>query len=325
MSLALCGLIVILLVAYYLGPREPIDLSLDFSANRLDNDLDTYLSKTESAWSDIASGAQKQIVWANPAEKTMTPYSIIYIHGFSATAAEVRPLPDLIAKNLGANLYFTRLRGHGREDPDAMEEANLNGWINDYAEAIAIGNRIGERVIVMATSTGGSIATWALSQPDLSKNVAAAIFLSPNYGIQAQGSFLLTGPWARRLAHVLLGPRRGFEPVNEAQARHWTYDYPTAAILPMAQSVKLALRTPVEKIATPAFFIISSNDDVVRPDRTRQIAARWGGPHQLHDVGDPKGASTHVLAGDILNPQMTAPIADKITDWLQQTLKPQVR
>ena len=70
---------------------------------------------------DIRPGLQKEIVWANPATKTKTPLAIVYIHGFSASKGEVRPLPDKVASALGANLFFTRLTGHG-EDGAAMAE-----------------------------------------------------------------------------------------------------------------------------------------------------------------------------------------------------------
>ncbi|MDD4273595.1 MAG: hypothetical protein PHG14_07705 [Desulfobacter postgatei] len=38
----------------------------------------------------------------------------VYIHGFSATRKETAPLSDLVAKTLNANLFYTRLSGHGR-------------------------------------------------------------------------------------------------------------------------------------------------------------------------------------------------------------------
>ncbi len=318
--LFLIGLTVLVLVAYLLGPRFPLDLTVRFNPAEIGSDPDTYLAARESQWNDIIEGAQKQIVWADPATKARTPYSIIYVHGFSASAGEVRPLPDMIAKNLGANLYFTRLAGHGRKDPDALGDATVNDWINDYAEAMAIGRQIGEKVIVISASTGGSVATWALTQPQLATDTAATIFISPNYGIQASGEFLLTGPWAERLAYAILGPRRGFEPLNEGHAAYWTYDYPTRSVIPMAQAVKIARDAPVESIRVPAYFVISSLDDVVKPELVRDIEGRWGGSAKLDDVGDPGGLSTHVLAGDILNPAATAPMAEKLTDWLKETL-----
>ena len=46
----------------------------------------------------------------------------------AATSEEVRPLPEDVAKSLGANLYFTRLAGHGRGDLP-MSEPSMNDWM----------------------------------------------------------------------------------------------------------------------------------------------------------------------------------------------------
>ena len=315
--IALAGGLALIAAIYEMGPRVIAANRSNFSAAAVGSNPDAYLADVEAKFSDIRPGLQKQIVWADPHTRSETAYAVVYIHGFSASSGEVRPLPDLVAKGLHANVFYTRLQGHGRLDADAMGEATLSGWLDDYAEAITIGRRIGRKIVVISTSTGGSLTTWGLSQPDLVKDVAAAVFLSPNYGIRAQGEFLLRGPWARQLARLILGKRAGFTPENPDHARLWTTNYPVEALLPMAQSVKLANDTKVEEIQTPALFILSSADQVVRPDRTRSIAARWGGPHNVIDVGDIGTGSNHVIAGDALSPKMTAPLADQIIRWLK--------
>ena len=105
----------------------------------------------------IRDGLEKEIVWADPMIHAKTPISIVYIHGFSASKGEVRPLADEIADQLDANLFYTRLTGHG-QDGAAMTQGSVNAWINDYEEALAIGRAIGDKVVVIATSTGGSLA-----------------------------------------------------------------------------------------------------------------------------------------------------------------------
>ena len=82
-----------------------------------------------------------------------TKTSIVVMHGFSATSEEIRPLPDLVAKELGANIYFMRFKGHGR-DGNALASATAGDWLEDTAEAMEIGRRIGEKVIIIGTSMG---------------------------------------------------------------------------------------------------------------------------------------------------------------------------
>ena len=95
------------------APREPVTGPLTFTQDRLGEDLDLYLAAEEGEYDDIIPGTQKRIVWAGEAG-ARTTFSIVYIHGFSATSEEIRPVPDNVAEALGANLYYTRLAGHGR-------------------------------------------------------------------------------------------------------------------------------------------------------------------------------------------------------------------
>jgi pimeloyl-ACP methyl ester carboxylesterase len=308
-------------VFYMIGPRTVVDTTLRFDRSKIGDDVEAYLKTSEAQWGDLRPGAEKQIVWADPVSKAKTPYVLVYLHGFSASAGEVRPLPDLVAKSLGANLFFTRFAGHGRSN-DAMGEATVNDWVNDYAEAIAIAEKLGDRIILMSTSTGGTIATWGLANPDLTQNVAATIFISPNYGVQGFGASLLTGPWSKQLAELLIGKRRSFVPKNDLHKAFSTYEYPTTALLPMAAFTKLAVNAPVDTYKVPALFLISSLDKVVRPELTRAIEAKWGGPHQLVDVGDVEDDYDHVIAGDALSPSNTQPMAETMLSWLKSTLQP---
>lgn len=301
------------------GPRLPADGFPAFDETRLGTDIDTYLVTAEGGFPDIRPGATRHVVWADPVKKVQTPFAIVYIHGFSASAEEVRPLPDRVASALGANLYFARLAGHGRPG-EAMGEARLEDWMADLSEALAIGEALGEQVILMGTSTGASLATLALADPKIASRVSAAVFLSPNYGINSFGAFLLTTPIAPQLSRLLLGPTRSFTPYNERHAAAWTTEYPTKALLPMATLVKLAVKSPIEQIRTPALFLYSSFDQVIRPDKVRAVAGRWGGPHEIVDVGRTGDPGNHVIAGDIISPATTGPLADRITDWLKKAL-----
>lgn len=290
-----------------------------FDKARLGTDLDAYLAASESRYPDIRPGDAKFILWADPARKAKTQLAIVYLHGFSASAEELRPLPDKVAAALGANLFFTRLAGHGRSS-EAMGEARLEDWLADSSEALAIGEVLGERVILMGTSTGGSLATLALADPKIAPRVSAAVFFSPNYGINSFGAFLLTTPIAPQLSRLLIGPTRGFAPYNEGHAAHWTTRYPTSALLPMAALVKLSVNSPVEQIRTPALFVYSSLDQIVRPDKVRDVAGRWGGPHEIFDAGRTDDPSNHVIAGDIMSPSTTGALADHTITWLKSTL-----
>ncbi|ETA72972.1 MULTISPECIES: alpha/beta hydrolase [Mesorhizobium] len=318
--LAVLALVAVLALAFVYGPRVPVNTTIRFDPSVIGDDPQAYVAKEEAAVPGIRDGLEKEIVWANPMVHAKTPLSIVYIHGFSASKGEVRPLADDVADLLDANLFYTRLTGHG-QDGAAMTQGSVNAWINDYEEALAIGRAIGDKVIVISTSTGGSLAAWAATQPGASNGVAAIAFISPNFGVKASGAEILTMPWGKQIAELVIGKERSFVARNALHQKFWTTRYPVAATLPMQALTELAYRAPVEKADIPALFIFSDSDRVVRPDRTREIAGRWGAPHELVPVDDTGDPDNHVIAGDVLSPSTTTFLAQRIAVWVEAVAK----
>lgn len=313
-------LAVLVTALFLLGPRVPTDLTVKFDPAAIGDDVQAYIERSEATVPNLRAGLGKEIVWAFPQSRAKTPLSIVYVHGFSASKGEVRPLPDKISAALHANLFFTRLTGHG-QDGAAMATASVNAWVNDIAEALAVGRAIGEKVIVIATSTGGGLTTWAATQPELMRDVAGLVFISPNYQTLASGSGMLTMPWGKVVARLGAGEERGFTPANDLQAKLWTTRYPTEAVLPMAAITRIAREGEVEKIGIPALFIYSEHDLVVDHRVTQAIASRWGAPHETIIVAQSGDPSNHVLAGDAFSPSNTDMMADKIVNWIESTVR----
>ena len=92
--------------------------------------------------------------------------------------------------------------------------------------------------------------------------------------------------------------------------------YVAAGAVPAAEAAELARLSPVETIRTPALFVFSERDKVVRADLTRKLAARWGGKHELLVVAGSEDPASHRLAGDEKSPSTTRDLAEKIIAWL---------
>ncbi len=298
------------------GPRVAADTTVAFDPAIIGGDPEAYLARTEASVAAVRPDLTKEIVWADPTTKARTPIALVYVHGFSASKGEVRPLADRVAAAIGANLFYTRLTGHG-QDGAAMATGSVNAWVNDYAEALAIARFIGERVIVIGVSTGASLASWAATQPGSIGDVAGLVMISPNYGVQAAGAEILTMPWGAQIARLVAGAERGFTPVNDLHAKFWTTRYPIESTLPMAALTRLAYDAPVETTRVPALFVLSDKDAVVRPELSREIAGKWGAPHEIVAVDDSGDPYNHVIAGDALSPSTTEPLAAKIVEWIK--------
>lgn len=310
-------LIIILALAWIVVPGESVDKDISFEDSQLDGDLDVYLSKQEALFDDVTQGVEKRIVWASDPGK-QTDLAIVYIHGFSATSEEIRPVPDRVAESLGANLYFTRLRGHGRSGI-AMTEAAAGDWLEDMAEAMAIGRRIGKEVVVLTTSTGGTISAIAATEPRLRERMKGIVFVSPNFRIKNPAAVILTWPLVRYWAPMLVGSERSFEPINEGQRKFWTTRYPTVAVLPMAALVAHADTLDYSSVDVPALFMFSDEDAVVSAQKTREIALEWGGEAELKIVtlGAGDDPFNHVIAGDIMSPGQNDKVINDILNWIK--------
>jgi len=277
--------------------------------------LDDWVASQEAAFTDITPGAEKHIRWADPDQPARTPVSIVYLHGYSATRQEVDPLCQQIAERLGANLFLTRLAGHGRGG-DPMAEATVPAWMDDAREAMAIGRRLGERVVVVGTSTGGTLLAWLLAEGG-GGDAAAAIYMSPNFGPRAKGSSLLLWPGRRLLMRLIIGTHREWEPANEEQARYWTWRYPAVALFPMAELVKTVERLDLSQLSTPTMMIFSPDDEVIRPDLAQaRFDSLTAEPRRRLLVTDAEDASNHVLAGRICSPNKTDDMTEAITAFL---------
>ena len=275
--------------------------------------VEADLAAAEAQVPNLRKGCEKRIVWAGvPATKT--PIALLYIHGFSATGEELRPLPDLVAEGLGANLHFARLAGHG-QDGAAMGAASFAEWQNDVAEAMSVAQTIGDEVIIMGCSTGCTLASLALANGAAAK---AMIHISPNFGLRHKAvQLLLDLPWSRRWAKYVAGKERSFPAVNDAHAAYWTIRYPTAAVHTMADAVRAARRADLSKIAAPALFCFNDGDQVVHPDQIRDAMNRWGGRSDkimlVQTPGDDEMG--HVMAGNVFSPGQTLPLARQILAW----------
>lgn len=315
-SLIILSSIVIASLIFLFGPREPFLQEITFDAEKIGDDVDLYLEATEGAFSDIRPGLEKQVIWANPERKEKTDIAIVYIHGFTASLGEVRPVPDKVARAHGANLFFTRLRGHGRTF-EAMVEPRLDDWIDDVAEAISIGERLGDKVILISTSMGGSLVSWiGANKAGWRDKVAGYILISPNFEIADPGGFLLTWPWARYFVPALVGNSRGEKPNDRVIEHIWTSPHPVEALFPMAKITVEANNARLENIKTPALFIYSPNDQVVVSSAIESAIERWGGLTQRHVIDKSGHENNHVIMGDALSPDTSEKAISKINSWI---------
>ncbi|MGR3542537.1 MAG: alpha/beta hydrolase, partial [Hasllibacter sp.] len=199
----------------------------------------------------------------------------------------------------------------------ALARATAREWMDDMTEAAAVGAAIGDRVLIVTLSTGGTLAALAAERGLLPDAVAGIVFVSPNFRMANPLAGLITAPGAQWWLPVIGGRTRSFEPENAAHGEWWTTTYPSAAVFPLGAAVDRARAADYSGVGIPALFAFDPADAVIDHEASRAVAERWGGGADLVEldvVGDP---SRHIAAGDILSPRMTAPVADLILRWAE--------
>ena len=282
-------------------------------------ELEENIGQQESKFKDIVKGTEKQIRWHNGV-KQKTPYSLVYLHGFSASRQELSPTTEVLADKIGANAFYTRLTGHGRSG-QAMTEASVKAWKEDTLEAYEVGRQIGDQVILISASTGGTLATWLQSQESTTK-LAANIMVSPNFGVNSSAASILLWPGGLTFAKWINGDERSFTPSNELHALYWTERYPLEAVVPMLELVEEVTELDKSKISIPQLFIYSPQDQVVDVERIEETIEEFKTSRvtafKFTSSSDP---AQHVLSGDACAPESTQDMVNIMESYITKGFK----
>ena len=114
-------------------------------------------------------------------------------------------------------------------------------------QALAIGKKLGDKVILVSTSTGGTLALkLAAEYPN---DVHALINLSPNIAINSGAAFLLNDPWGLYIVRAVKGGKYSIsEGDTEEQAK---YELLSGSIEPAEEQAEAAPLAPPAKDAKP--------------------------------------------------------------------------
>ncbi len=238
------GVLLLVTIVYFMGPA-PDEPKLDTKLPELGltgHALEQEILKKEQAL-DLKEDNQARIIWHDSA-KMPTPYSVVYLHGFSASQAEGAPIHSEFAKRFGCNLYLSRLQGHGLEEPDAFLNMTPENLLESAKFAVAVGRQIGEQVILMSTSTGGTLSLFLASG---NADLHSLIMFSPNIDLSDPTAFILGSHWGLQISRMVLGGKyREWSPSSPAEEQYWTSRYRIEGLV--------SLRSLIKATMTPATF-----------------------------------------------------------------------
>lgn len=227
---------------------------------------------------------------------------VVYVHGFTNCPAQFDELGQQLF-DAGYNVFVPRMPRHGMADRLTNELATLTAEeLVAYAdEAVDIAQGLGEEVIVVGLSGGGSVAGWMAQERS---DVDSAIVIAPMFGILSIPPFAvrptttaaLTVPnlfiwWDPATKDAIAGPQYAYpryatEAVGQL-LRLGRHVRDRAATAPPAAGRIVAVTNAVDPAVNNAVFaeIIARWEAAGYPVDTFEFTAEQDLPH---DVVDPR-------------------------------------
>lgn len=296
--------VLVLILLYFLGPRPQSPQFADQLPKVPSSaaDLQQYISQQESRHR-VKPDNEARIVWANDSLRQQTEYAVVYLHGFSASQEEGDPVHRSFADSFGCNLYLPRLAEHGIDTTEPLVNLTADKLWESAKEAMAIGLQLGKKLILMGTSTGGTLALQlAATYPD---KVHSLLLLSPNIAINDPNAWLLNNPWGLQIAHLVKGKYNVSSDTSEIYKQYWTYKYRMEAAVQLEELLETSMRSSLfEKVTQPLLLLYYYKDEehqdpVVKVSAMQRMFRQIGSPESqkrekaLPETGD------HVIGSPI--------------------------
>ena len=322
--IVLSSLLALAIVIYLLGPKPQHPLySTNLPAIPPVNKLEDYVKNIESRHK-IKPNNEAEIVWADSTVKQQTEYAVVYLHGYSASKEEGNPVHINLAKKIKANLYLSRLADHGVDTVSAMEYASADRLWESAKQALEIGKRLGKKVIIVGTSTGGTLALkLAATYPD----IYSVILISPNVAINDKLAFLANNPWGLEMSRLVIGGKEKIvEGKSEEYKKYWYTKYRLESVVQLEELVETSMTEETfNKIKQPLLLLYyykneQEQDPVVKVDAMLKMYDELGTPASLKSkVAIPNGGS-HVLGSHITSKDIEG-VQKAIDNFITNTLK----
>lgn len=307
MKKVLIGFFVILFAGfciYLFGPKAEFE-ELSYVYPWISDDLkyvESYVNNWEATL-PVKEDNEARIIWNNNERFQRTEYSVVYLHGFGASQAEGGDIHRNFARRYGANLYLARIADHGLDQNDVFAELTPKKMLDSALEAVAIAKQLGEKVIIIACSTGSTYAIpIAAGDPD----IHAIINLSPNIAIAAPTAKLLTKPWGLQLAKKISGDYHTWEP-PEGAAQYWYTKQKIEGLVALQSLIDQTMTVENFNKVKQAFLMLYYYKNEEEQDQTVSVEAMEKMFEQLGTPDDRKRAIAlpetghHVIANRLFS------------------------
>jgi pimeloyl-ACP methyl ester carboxylesterase len=172
-------------------------------------------------------------------------------------------------------------------------------------EALAVGEQLGTKVILMGTSTGGTLALQlAAAYPE---KIAALVLLSPNIAINDPNAWLLNDPWGLQIARLVSGGKYidVKEDYGPLYRQYWYPKYRLEAAVALEELVETTMNDRTFGAVKQPVGLFYYYKDKVHQDSTVKVSAELS---MFNELGTPANlkykeaipeAGTHVIGSSV--------------------------
>ena len=295
--------LVILIIVYFVGP-QPTTPKYNNQLPVIPSDavqLEKYIADNE-AKHKLKPDNEARILWFDDSAKARTEYAVVYLHGFSASQEEGDPVHYEFAKKFGCNLYLARLAEHGIDTTNPLANYTAEKSWRSAVEAFAIGKQLGQKVILMSTSTGSTLALKLCAEfPE----IAANIMMSPNIAINDPNAWMLNNHWGLQIARIVVGKHKISDDTTALSAQYWNHRYSTNSLVQLEELIESTMKeSTFRKVIQPSLMLYyfkdkEHQDPVLKVSAMKRMFTQLATPDSLKRQVAIPNADNHVLASPI--------------------------
>jgi esterase/lipase len=316
--------VILIVGVYFLGPEpeKPV-LSRSFpEAPSSPDAIEKHVASLD-AGHKVKPGNEGEVVWADSTRKK-TEFAILYLHGFSASKVEGDPVHRRFARKFGCNLYMPRLADHGIDTTETLLLFTVDRVWESSKDALALANQLGEKVIIVGTSTGSTLALKLAA--DFPDKVHALINLSPNIAINDGAAFLLNDPWGLYIARAVLGDDYRITGASPEHAKYWNKKYRIEALTQLQELLEETMTDDTfRKVTQPSLTLYyykneEEQDPEVKVSAMLEMHKALGTPESLKEEKALPNTGFHVIGSSLTSRDIES-VSQAIDEFAIEKLK----
>ncbi|NJN43226.1 MAG: alpha/beta hydrolase, partial [Flammeovirgaceae bacterium] len=213
---------------------------------------------------------------------------------------------------------------HGVDTTEQLLNFTADRLWESSKEALAIGSQLGEKVILISTSTGGTMAlALATAFPD---KVFAMINMSPNIEINNPLAYMLNNPWGLQIARLNKGGNYQEIPYEAERKLYWNEKYRLESLVQLQEILedKMTVDT-FQKVTQPTLTLYyykneQEQDPTVKVSAMLVMHEALGTPKDLKIAKAIPTAGAHVMGSSLVSEDLES-VQQAIEEFAVNQLK----